>query len=397
MQVNFFQHFTLIIVISSFFYILLPGLGAFYTRSKWRLFRKQLINSTLIPDIGYKEFMLAKDEHIGKFRFFGSLQAMHDNLIILNNKQITVHVEMKKALVYVLRAGNIEKIENSFEEVLTDQTPEKVTWNKVFSLPEGSSIFVCGNLYNENDQAVFKTIRKIPATVIIFEGDPEKLLKQTIWGGRHHNEYWNKLTPGAITAGSFSLFILSYIYLRNPLARFPAIISLAFSLIPLIPLLPPGVILYYLYRYFWKKGRTLRAERDIISLPLHYFNDIPEDFSNLSTKLPNGDIYTVKKYVNMQRALDSCKNAIIRKCSLVKESKLIKKYYVFGVTNANGDFIDSKDNMAETIIIPDNPEKLAKLCNLKAYINEIIAVFFFAAGFVMNLLLAIFVLSFFIR
>ena len=46
---------------------------------------------------------------------------------------------------------------------------------------------------------------------------------------------------------------------------------LSLAAAPVAPFLPPGVALYYLYRYFWKMARRLRAERDLLRLPLRYF------------------------------------------------------------------------------------------------------------------------------
>jgi hypothetical protein len=51
--------------------------------------------------------------------------------------------------------------------------------------------------------------------------------------------------------------------------RLPALSALTASLLPVAPILPPALIGYSIYRSLWKRGRALRAERDLLRLKQH--------------------------------------------------------------------------------------------------------------------------------
>ena len=145
-------------------------------------------------------------------------------------------------------------------------------WRRIYSLPAGTPMFVGGSLELENGQGrVPRPGRASRWLVVIYDGPRETILPRAIGGGRQKNEYWNRFTLPALITGSFFLVVIAFLLLRFPPLRLPAILALTLSTFPLAPLLPPGVALYFLYRGLWKRARLLRAERDLLVLPLRYF------------------------------------------------------------------------------------------------------------------------------
>ena len=162
---------------------------------------------------------------------------------------------------------------------------------------------------------------------------------------------------------------------------------------PLIPLFPPGIIFFLLYRNIWRLGRFLRAERDILRLPLRYFDDSAQTRGDLRVaELPGGQLYGEKKFPSRLEAVRSEKvftRAPIRSVSLYRRSP--RKYP--GVTgfagykqtdDQSGRFAAVKDPMAETLLIPGDPEQLTDVSARQAHLMELGSIFLFSLGFFVN-------------
>ena len=94
------------------------------------------------------------------------------------------------------------------------------------------------------------------------------------------------MTPGALAGGTLALIVLAYFLLRQPLAVGFARFAIGLAAVPVLPLLPPGIVFFYLYRRSWRRGRLLRAHRDVLMAPLRYFaGDEP------CVSLPTGELY----------------------------------------------------------------------------------------------------------
>jgi hypothetical protein len=64
------------------------------------------------------------------------------------------------------------------------------------------------------------------------------------------------------------------------------------SLLPLLIFIPPGILLFFLFRRLWKRGRILRAERDLLQLPLRYFDSV-QDRNTVESPLPDGETFAM--------------------------------------------------------------------------------------------------------
>jgi len=388
---------VLVAALALVFYAVIPGAGAFYVRSRWREFRRRMIRTSLSPVATYRDLRLSREGLVGQYRFFGGLEAIQgEDLIWLRSGELSVSVELRRVALYWLpsisfpeEGGRVE----INEETLPDETPTQVPWKRVFSLPEGTQVSVSGPLYVEGRKAVFRTDKLEPLTVVIYDGQTESILRRAIWGGRHRNEYINPFTPGSITIGSFSLLILSYVLLRAPLDRLLAIIALAVSLFPVLPLLPPGLLLFFLYRRLWKEARFLRAERDMLLLPLRYFPSFSGDANEERASLPNGEPYAMERFRDRELAMKRLGTGKIRRASRLGIREADEHlFYVFG--RPDGTTLRHPDDpMAELIMIPGNPLDLSRRCAKRARTFELLSSSTVVLGVLVNLYLVLIVLG----
>jgi hypothetical protein len=385
---------TLLLV--TIFYLLIPGLGAFYTRSRWRIFRKRILRASLFPHVSYGVYRTSQSEFIGNFRFFGYLEAIQEDRIWVRNREIALSADLAHCSIYVLPSLTVGKGPSEAIEIgqtLPDEEPRKIPWSRIFSLPEGTKIFIGGPLFNENGRSCFRNEKNNPLTVVIYDGAENGFLQRSIWTGRQKNEYWNLFTPGSLTAGSFSLFIQAYILLREPLMRLPALVSLTASLLPVIVFIPPGILFFFLYRRLWHRGRYLRAERDLFQLPLRYFPDPGADDYQTVT-LPDGEtLAMLRKAHTSENPFHHCAPGVKLRSSNVLQKdleKLAEEHYIFGKPDGSGNpvqFTAPRDPMAEFLVVPGNPAELSAQCAKRAHLFELTAGVVFGIGMLFNIVL----------
>ena len=378
LQAEVYQHLFIIILITLLFYGLVPLIGAFSVRTRWRQFRTQLMKASLSPSLTYGA--VHDSTSSGIYRIFGSLQAVQDeNILWLADGTVSVSIDLAGVPVYIL--PSVPKGESMAKTgKYPDESPRRTYWNRIFSLPEKTSIFVSGELVYKDGRSQFRSTKDVPLMVIIYDCDDSEFYSNAILSGRQRNEYWNSLTPGSLTIGSFSLFIYFYLLIQMPYMQFTAVTAITFSLVPVMPFLPPGLVFYYIYRYLWKNARILRAERDLIRLPVNFFSGKGGLSNNSSVILPDGAKYHCSVISNLEEAWTIFENASLRDSSLLETHTGRDEYFVFG-SEPGG----KSDPMAETLVIPGNPDVLLLESTKKAQKYEIFSAFSFGLGFLMNL------------
>lgn len=382
---------TVLLALSAVFYLAIPGVGAFFVRSRWRVFRNAVINASLSPKITYRQLRSRAGEggDIGDFRFLGVLEAIQDDDIIwLKNDEMVLSADMQGERVYLLPSPSTmdsDSREEMNESVPQNEAPAVLAWEKMGSLPEGVQILVSGPLHAEKGRVIFRSGQSGNLLAVFYEGGTDSILRRAVWNGRQRNEYWNLLTPGSLAGGMLTGMIFAYFFLQDPLFRIPAILSVGVSLAPLLPLFPPGILFFILYRRFWGEARLLRAERDLVRLPLRYFRkgNIGED-----VVLPNGETYGCRTFREMPKDFAG-EGGRIRSTSMAgKNGKGF--FHWFGVITKDGEYpVRSSDPLVESIITPDHPDKLARACESRARRLEILSIFLFGTGFLVNLLIAL--------
>ncbi len=380
--------FSLVVV----FYLLIPGVGAFNVRARWRRFRRQMLGSSAFRIAEYEQFREASARpdgtNLGRFRFFGALEAIQgDDTIWLKSGNVTVAVEMTDVRVCMLypdgENGRPLWVENPTPHY-PDLTPLVTPWSRMGSLPEGTRFYVGGSMEVQRGLPTFRPAAGVPLVVVIYDGNDETLLARCVWSGRQRNEYWNQFTPASLLAGAFSLLILSYLFLRSPLLRLPVLFSLTLSAVPVMPLLPPGVILFFLYRYWWRRGRYFRAQRDLVRLPLRYFPDgkVPG-----VAALPDGTSYRCELVSTATVESQESRPFLIREVPGLRTGRDEEHVYLFGVESdreSGRRVVRPADPMAEHVAYRDPPAELADACDRAARHLELRSAVAFAVGLLLN-------------
>jgi hypothetical protein len=132
----------------------------------------------------------------------------------------------------------------------------------------------------------------------------------------------------------------------------------------------------------------LRAERDLLRLPLRYYPESEALKSGSSVPLPTGETYLCSQEADL--LIDG--ELIIRSASLpaVKEGKN-EEVVLFGAhseTNGQGRMQTPRDPMAELVLVMGDPAILAQSCNRRARMFALLS----AAGVFSALTLNLFLL-----
>jgi hypothetical protein len=400
-----------VVLVAFLFYGAIPGIGAFTVRARWRIFRRRMLESSLRPFVQYKDLSrpaagLPDDGSLGSFRAFGTMEAMQGtHRIWINTGRSTVGVDLEGVQVYLLPSFSavpsptvVERLEQSAPE----EEPSVVPWARIYSLPAGTQVFVDGPLFSEDGQAVFRGRARDPLLVVIYDGSQRTLLQRAVWSGRQKNEYWNQFTLASLLTGAFLLALLAYLFLRVRGSGLPALVSLSLAAFPVVALLPPGVLMYFLYRHFWKRARLLRAERDMLRLPLRHFapadSESPPavggegaaaggEIREASIRLPTGERYIrTREY---RWLIDG--PLVIRGSGLLEPvERTPQSYWLFGAVDeaaAAPTLRMPQDPMAELVLVVGEPENLAKACSRKARIYELLSAGLFFVAVTLNLFL----------
>jgi hypothetical protein len=390
----------LLFAVAFLFFGLIPGIGAFFVRSRWRLFRRRIQESSLYPFLSYSD--LSHDAEVpGRYRIFGHLEAIQgENRIWINNGSFTVEADLTQAKLYFLpsfsanaRTLPVERLQEEFP----DEQPALVSWNQVFSLPAGTKVFIAGGLHTEEGRAVFRSQSKDPLLVVLYDGERSTIMQRAVWGGRQKNEYWNQFTLASLLTGAFCMLLLAYIFMRTSPASLPVIFALSLAFFPVSGLLPPGFVLYYLYRFFWKRARLLRAERDLVRLPLRYYPEAEGLQLNRRVDLPTGESYLCSQ----DSGILIRGELTIRAASIppVKEGKTQECFLFGSYTEAEGQRCvqTPRDPMAELVLVMGDPTALAEDCNRRAGLFAFLSAISVFSALTLNLLLLLLVWHLIIR
>ncbi len=341
-----------ILITAFFFYGFIPVLGAFVVRSQWRRVRKNLHSSLYYPmDFHMPE---SREAHLGPFRVLGELEAIegNDTLWIKTGQNRTVTVDMRDSHVYFMPAfAGKEKFYPHLSPVpFPVESLEKVSWNQVFSMPEGTKMYISGQLDYKDGRFHFRTGECAPLMVLVYNENPRFLIPRAVWCGRQSNEFWNFLTPWSLVSGILILLIQSVYLLQNSGNYFLQFFCISMALIPALLFLPPGVFLFNLYRRAWDIARRFRAERDLIRLSIN-----PET-GNLTVW--DGD--------------EPC---------AVKRSP---SGWGYGIQDSEKEVRVNLGCLEGTVCLPGDPEELSSYCRKKAFLYESLSGILVLAGLIIN-------------
>ena len=298
-------------------YGIIPIAGAYYSRYKWRRFRKRFINISLSPLLDYRKYREPENEGVA-FRFTGEIESITDGRILwVKGGDLTIPVSLEKTNCFLLPKND----GNGMPEA-----PEQIRWNRVSTLNEGVKVFIGGHVKMQDNRLNFISTKEIPLIVIFYNCPETELTSTIIRAARTRNDYWNSLTPISLFIGAASLVYIAASFLNRPAYHVIVIGAMAAVFIPVFPMIPPGLLFTFMYRRLAWYSQRNRAYRDLARLPLRYLRQGDE-----SCILNTGEKYGYIKFNSLKEAGTEIPHLIPES---FKEDKK-KECYFFGVLNEN--------------------------------------------------------------
>jgi len=235
-------------------YALVPITGGFINRYKWKRFRNRFNSLRLSPLLDYSQYRKLDGEG-GIFRFFGGIESITDgHTLWVKGGNLSIPVSIAKTKCFLLPIHDGE----GFPEA-----PQEIRWNRVSTITEGAKVFIAGCIKTKDDRLSFVSAKEQPLMVIFYDCPDDELAQIIIQAARTRNEYWNSITPVSIAIGALTLIYIAATYLGRPAFRLTVICALSAVFIPILPLLPPGILFTSLYRRLSWDSRKLRADYDL--------------------------------------------------------------------------------------------------------------------------------------
>jgi hypothetical protein len=249
------------------FYFLLPVIGAFRVRGRWRRFRESLIAASCHPPLRYRDLAaglgMAPGPASGSYTMCGIIEAFEgERLLWVRGQGVSAAVDLGSAPLYVLSSVD--------DEVGRKRHPagsvERHTWSSIRMLSEGTRIFVAGHLSFDRGKPLFVDRPGEPLIAIAYDCPDGELVGRAVAGARHPNEYWNPLTRVSLILGLVAGSLILLVGAGS--SPFPTVRALSFlaAASPALPFLPPGLFLFFADRQWWRRALERRIERDLASL-----------------------------------------------------------------------------------------------------------------------------------
>jgi hypothetical protein len=410
-------YLALVSGIATLFYAAFPAIGAFLVRGQWRSFRKTVTAVSHFPTASPTAIGRERTGAIGYYRFFGSLEAIQgEDRIWITNGRFSVAADLRGVRVYLIPDSDGQGEDGKGAHGSGEAGLKSVPWSRIFSLPEGTPVFLAGAFFAEEGRGVFRDHGRVRLLVVIHDCPRESIVRKAIGSGRQRNEYINAFTLPSVAIGALLLILLAFSLLSAPESRLVALIALTAGLAPVSPFLPPGFPLYFAYRSYWKKARLMRAQRDVVRLPLRYFPPVDGQRARRAMLLPDMEPYVMIKGF---RDEDN-ENAILSegmRIDLPADIRRIdwelpstrwtrqaggvsRECVVFAAYREKGDEIvlqKPEDPMAEQVLVPGDPEAVSRASDRAAAAFTVISGLFIFVNVAVNLPLLFLLLSLVIR
>ena len=386
-------------------YGLVPMVGALIKRYQWFKFRNRFNGFRLHPIMDSRVYwQQGKGTGTGEddtrespngnaqiFRFIGEFESITDRQVLwVRGENLLVPISLKNAETYLLPIQNDENTSEISEP--GEGAPEKIRWDRISSLTEGTKVFVGGSLTCQDGRWSFVSTKETPLMVIFYDGPDHSLATKTTWAGRHRGEYFNSITPYSLITGAVCLLFIAALFLPRPAFLLTVIVALVAVFIPLFPLMPPGLLFTVVYRRLAWRSRIFRTYSDLAKLPLGYFNG-ENDNTPLRGKrtLPDGELYGFVYSAKLPSEVQDGKIPLL--IPEITELKRDDNWYIFGAVRPSELLpFRPKDPFATFGVLPGNPKEFAHRCTVKAYVLETVAWIMLLAGIALNVFFLITVL-----
>ena len=351
-------------------YGLVPILGAVYYRNKSGQFRRRFDELRMKPILDYRVYrQLGSGE--GIFRFIGGFESITDGRTLwIQGENLTIPVSLENTRCWLLP---MQQEGETFDPGA--EAPEPIRWDRVSTLTEGARVFVGGSMQILDNRWTFVSSKETPLMVIFYDC-PDKVLPLKIMRAWHNrNEYWNNITPISLFIGALSQLIIAYSFLDRPAFRLTVICAMIALFIPVLPMIPPGLLFMILYRRLAWQARKLRAYSDLARLAIRRL-----DTDNC---LP-GKKYGYAKFDSLPPEVKEGKIPfLIPEFSKERRNNI---WHIFGDFNEGAVLPEEPiDPFACFGAIHGNPQAITVQYKIKAYTLEIIAWLALLTGIGLNL------------
>lgn len=365
------------LVIALIAFLLVPGAGAVVVRRQWRAFRTMLAGSVLWPVVTYRLIRSLGPGEETPARIHGTIDSLAGgDRLWIRAQDTLVAVDMAGTDVYLLESREDGTSLSAGSRRAPTDPPRVLPWARLGTVLEGTPVFAAGMLSLDGTDAVIKARDRTQPLCVIYDGDDRSLLRRGIWNGRQHNEYWNGLTPGSLGVGAALLLVLVLTGATRSTDPVPTLVTVALALGPVLPLLPPGLAAFLVYEGLWRRGRRLRAERDLIRLPQLLWG----------SGQPCRDSFCGEHQA--PGAPDALRPPVLQLRRTRRGKKLLRspEYRCFGPPVPG-------DTMQQAWIVPGDPAELARACSSSARSRELAAAMLLGLGIAVNFYLVLLVLG----
>lgn len=249
------------LAVALLFYLVIPVASAVGVACGWRRFRRRIVEISQLPQLGYRELAEAMNGAdmgpAGAFRLCGKIEAMEGKeRIWVRGEHASALVDLSGSPLYVVSPGKPEP-----------GAVGRFAWKSISSLAAGTTILVAGRLRGERGKPVFVDMPEERLVAVTYDGGEADLVRRLVVGGRRTNEYWTGLGPLSLAVGmTISSGLLVLLGSHTAFSTVRALSFLA-AILPVLPLLPPGLALFLTYRALWRRALQHRTQRDLLRLP----------------------------------------------------------------------------------------------------------------------------------
>ena len=373
---------VLLVIISLivFWYGLVPFMGAIFNRRKWNLFRRRFDELRLRPILDYRIYRQLKEEE-NLFRFIGGFESITDRKTLwIQGENLTIPVSLADANIYLLPIQKGEGIPDTFDP--GEEVPERINWSRVTTLTEGARVYVGGALVFRDERWIFVSSKEAPLTVIFFDGPDRSLTTRAISAGRRRNEYWNEVTPYSLAMGAVCQILIALSYLHRPAFRLTVITSIIAMFIPLLPMIPPGILFTVIFRWLSGQARRFMTYSDLARLPLRYLTPQP-DSGWQGCRLPDGETYGMicrdfPPEITREGKIPPIIPGVIKSRN--------KTWYICGALRDENELpVEPVDPFATYGVLPGKPDVLSRQYKIASHTLDIVSWIILLSGIALNI------------
>ncbi|MCL1993156.1 MAG: hypothetical protein FWG66_09435, partial [Spirochaetes bacterium] len=257
--------FTIILTLVLLWYAIVPLLGAIYSRKKWNRFRQGFDRLRLAPQLDYGLYRRLEKEG-GSFRFTGGFESISEgDTLWIQAENLIMPVSLENTRCWLLPAKK-SVMEEGFSP--DEEAPQLIRWDHASTLADGAKVFVGGSVRFADNRWRFVSSKEDPLIVIFYDCPDKELPARVMSAWQSRSGYWNAATPVSITIGALALIYFAFSFLDSPAFHPTVVFSLFAVFVPLLPVIPPGLLFTVICRrLIWQAGK-FRACGDIARLPL---------------------------------------------------------------------------------------------------------------------------------